>query len=122
MPRESGSSSILLKVKKMKEFVKFFWEQTQQMWQMDAASKLQGKKTHYWIEATKWTDAYLQTLSKNKQDDFNKEWQKLDAERDLAQHLSEGTKEAFAKKLMAKDLNDDPEFVLNRRTLGYIKN
>lgn len=47
---------------------------------MDAANKLLGKPTHYWIQSEEWTSAYKQTLSKSKQNEFDKEWDKLEDE------------------------------------------
>jgi hypothetical protein len=105
----------------MKDVVKFFWQRTQRAWGMDAANKLQGKPTHYWIEASVWTDEFKKTLSNKDLKTFEHEWLKLDAELDLAQQLADGQKEGYAKKLVAKNMNDDPEFMLNRATLGYIK-
>lgn len=58
--------------------VKFFWERWHRATAMDMASKLQGKPTHHWIEADSWIDAYKQTLSKSKRDEFDKEWNKLE--------------------------------------------
>ena len=100
---------------------KFFWERTQRAWALDAASKLQGKHCSYWIEASTWTEEYRKTLSNKDQKTFDHEWLKLDAELDLAQHLADGLKENHAKKLIAASIKDNPEFMLNRRTLGYIE-
>lgn len=61
----------------MKEIAKFFWEQWVCYVQMDMANKINGNPTHYWVEAEKWTDAFKQTLSKNKRQEFEKEWNKL---------------------------------------------
>ena len=57
---------------------KFFWERWHRAVQMDMANKLNGKPTHYWIEAEEWLDAYKKTLSNSQLNKFNKEWDKLE--------------------------------------------
>lgn len=56
----------------------FFWSRMQRGIMMDATNKILGKPTPYLREAIEWTDAYTSTLSKNKKQEFDKEWKKLD--------------------------------------------
>ena len=62
----------------MQQIVHFFWTRWKRACQMDAANKHSGKHTPYWIEAEEWITAYKQTLSKGKQREFDKEWDKLE--------------------------------------------
>lgn len=66
----------------MKETVFFFWNRYNRAAQMDAANKINGKPTHFWISSIEWVDAYKATLSGNKVKDFDKEWARLDQQRD----------------------------------------
>ena len=100
---------------------KFFWERTQRAWRMDSANKLRSKPTYYWMEAQEWLDAYKVTLSNKDLKTFEHEWLKFDAELDLAREAAEGSKPGYAAKVVAQKMKEDPEFMLNRQTLGYIK-
>ena len=67
---------------------------------MDAANKLSGKSTPYLWEATEWADAYKATLSKNKQNDFDKEWQKLEKQLESFQTGEKGAVSPFKIQLL----------------------
>ena len=62
----------------MKEIARFFWERWHRAVAMDTANKINGRPTYTWINAVEWVDAYKATLSKNKQSEFDKEWNKLE--------------------------------------------
>lgn len=62
----------------MKDIVKFFWERYRRAVCMDMANKILGKHTIYWANAEEWISAYKQTLSKSKQNEFDKEWNNLE--------------------------------------------
>lgn len=62
----------------MNDVVYFFWERWRRAVQMDMANKLSGRPTYFWINSEEWTAAYKDTLSKNKKDEFDKEWKRLD--------------------------------------------
>lgn len=62
----------------MSDIVKFFWSRWHRAVQMDMANKINSKPTYFWITANEWVDAYKGTLSKNKQSEFDKEWNKLE--------------------------------------------
>lgn len=60
------------------DIIRFFYDRTRRAWQMDAHNGL----SKYWIEAEEWTSAYKNTLTKNKQKEFDKVWRKLEQEAD----------------------------------------
>ena len=64
----------------MKDIVRFFWEQHKRAASMDAVNSILGKDTPTEWESMRWTDAYKATLSKSKQNQFDKEWAKYDKE------------------------------------------
>lgn len=77
-----------------KEFalpVKFFWERWHRAVQIDMANKLNGKHTKYWIEADEWVEAFKKTLSKSKQNEFDKEWRKLEQLREDFANMKKGS-------------------------------
>jgi hypothetical protein len=62
----------------MKDVVKFFWLRWHRATAMDSHNKINNKPTRFWIEADEWVNAYKSTLSKNKQSEFDKEWNSLE--------------------------------------------
>lgn len=62
----------------MSDIVKFFWIRWHRAVTMDLANKINGQPTHFWTNANEWSDAYKATLSKGKQSDFDKEWNRLE--------------------------------------------
>lgn len=62
----------------MKEVVQFLFDRFQRAVAMDATNKVLGRDCKYIFEATEWRDAYKSGLSKSKQDEFDKEWRKLE--------------------------------------------
>lgn len=74
------------------EVVQFFFERYQRAVQMDMANKINGKPTHFWITAEEWIEAYKQSLSKNKQNQFDKEWRRLEQELQKARNQADGYK------------------------------
>lgn len=76
----------------MRDVVEFFFHRYQRAVQMDMANKLQGKPTHFWIEADEWLEAYKKTLSKNKTQEFDKIWKNLDDEMQRERNRVDGFK------------------------------
>lgn len=70
----------------------FFFHRYQRAVQMDSANKISGKPTHNWIIAEEWIEAYKNTLSKTKQQQFEKEWKALEAEMIKKQNIVDGFK------------------------------
>lgn len=63
----------------MKEIVRFFWERWKAACQVDAANKILGRFTNRWTASEEWISAYKATLSKTKQQEFDKEWNILES-------------------------------------------
>ncbi len=78
----------------MKDIVYFFWCRWHRAVCMDSVNKELGKPTHYWIAADEWVEAYKNTLSKNKQRDFDKEWDKLETQLETFRNDTKGKAES----------------------------
>lgn len=76
----------------MKDTVEFFFHRYHCAVQMDAANKVNGKPTHFWIVADEWIEAYKNTLSNNKKREFDKIWKTLEQDMQKARNLADGFK------------------------------
>jgi hypothetical protein len=75
--------------------VLFFWSRYQRAVTMDMANKINGLPTYFWVNAEEWISAYKNTLSKNKQTEFDKEWVKLDKQLERFQNGEKGAISPF---------------------------